>query len=178
MPSPSGIDMSLDDVIKQKSRGSRPNRSRADGGAVVRGGRRPLARRSAAPYTKRSTGEEAEGTMSGASVTDLAASGKASLKVSATSKPNTVAGAICNVVREAPGGVPPSVLATGPAALNQAIKAICIARKYLLEESPPIDIVCKPTFEQVRRPPRRRICHQARNACLWTATENENPCPN
>jgi stage V sporulation protein S len=158
--------MSLDDVIK-KSAGSRSNRSRAGGSAVVRGGRPPSARRSAAPYAKRLTGE-AEGTMSGASVTDLAASGNASLKVSATSKPNTVAGAICNIVREAPGGAPPSVLATGPAALNQAIKAICIARKYLLEESPPIDIVCKPTFEQVRAGPpgRSRRRHRLGPASL------------
>eukprot|EP00967_Tisochrysis_lutea_P022125 scaffold25224_cov33-Tisochrysis_lutea.AAC.3 len=134
--------MALDDVIKQ----NRNARSTRSGSGVVRGGR-PPSRRAAAPYRRETGGSS--GTMSGVSVTDLAASGNASLKVSSSSKPNTVAGAICNVVRESPGGNPPAVLATGPAALNQAIKAICIARKYLLEEDPPIDIVCKPTFEQV-----------------------------
>mmetsp|Transcript_25020 Transcript_25020/g.68696 ORF Transcript_25020/g.68696 Transcript_25020/m.68696 type:complete len:256 (-) Transcript_25020:975-1742(-) len=137
----SAVDMALDDVIKQ----NRNARSTRSGSGVVRGGR-PPSRRAAAPYRRETGGSS--GTMSGVSVTDLAASGNASLKVSSSSKPNTVAGAICNVVRESPGGNPPAVLATGPAALNQAIKAICIARKYLLEEAPPIDIVCKPTFEQ------------------------------
>merc|ERR1719506_3359192 len=70
------------------------------------------------------------------------------LKVKGESKPNTVAGAICNVVREARNNTPPSVLATGPAAINQAIKAIAIARKYLLEEDTPIDLTVKPHFEQ------------------------------
>jgi len=70
------------------------------------------------------------------------------LKVKSDSKPNTVAGAICNVVREARGNKPPSVLATGPAAINQAMKAIAIARKYLLEEETPIDLLATPTFEQ------------------------------
>uniref|UniRef100_A0A7S4BW77 Uncharacterized protein n=2 Tax=Chrysotila carterae TaxID=13221 RepID=A0A7S4BW77_CHRCT len=45
----------------------------------------------------------------------------------------------------------PSVLATGPGAINQAIKGIAIARKYLLEESPPIDIVVQPVFEKDMR---------------------------
>merc|ERR1719261_894890 len=70
------------------------------------------------------------------------------LKVKGESKPNTVAGAICNVVREARGNAPPSVLATGPTAINQAMKAVAIARKYLLEEDKPIDLICAPIFEQ------------------------------
>ena len=64
------------------------------------------------------------------------------------SKPNSVAGAICNIVRESPSGEPPAVMATGPAAINQAAKAIAIARKYLLEESPPVDLLVTPRFEQ------------------------------
>mmetsp|Transcript_35803 Transcript_35803/g.83575 ORF Transcript_35803/g.83575 Transcript_35803/m.83575 type:complete len:225 (-) Transcript_35803:306-980(-) len=70
-----------------------------------------------------------------------------SFKVSGTSVPQKVAGAICNTVRESPGAIP-GVMATGPAAINQAIKAIAIARKYLLEESPPIYLTVKPVFEK------------------------------
>jgi len=169
--------MALDEIIKH-NRGGRPARRTAgnkEGGdaGVARGGRqggRPAGGRQStrrggteAPYARPSN--EDDGTMSGASISDLAATGTASLKVSSTSKPNTVAGAICNVVRESPGGLPPSILATGPAALNQAIKAIAIARKYLLEEDPPIDIVAKPTFEQANAPPpcrRRALATSAR----------------
>lgn len=70
------------------------------------------------------------------------------LKVKGDSKPNTVAGAICNVVRENTRGKLPAVVATGPAAINQAMKAIAIARKYLLDEDSPTDIVCTPRFEE------------------------------
>jgi len=86
--------------------------------------------------------------MANASVGDVANSSNPMLKVKGESKPNTVAGAICNVVREARGNNPPSVLATGPAAINQAMKAVAIARKYLLEEDKPIDLLCTPVFEQ------------------------------
>merc|ERR1719390_581527 len=135
--------MALDDVIKQSSRGS---------GGVVRGGRPPRrsSARSSAPYQRsKAPLGEAVGTMSGASVSELAASDNPKLKVSGESKPNSVAGAICNIVRE--GQKLPSLLATGPAALNQACKAMAIARKYLHEEPDdkggPVEIVIKPTFE-------------------------------
>ena len=91
--------------------------------------------------------------MAGADLQDVAASGKAVLKVNGQSKPNSVAGAICNVVRESPNGNPPNVLATGPAAINQAIKAIAVAKKYLLLEKTPIDLLVTPCFEQARRSP-------------------------
>jgi stage V sporulation protein S len=71
------------------------------------------------------------------------------LKVKGDSKPNSVAGAICNVVRESATGQPPAVVATGPAAINQAMKALAIARKYLLEEETgPIDFLVQPRFEE------------------------------
>ena len=89
--------------------------------------------------------------MAGADLQDVAQSGKAVLKVNGQSKPNSVAGAICNVVRESPNGNPPSVLATGPQAINQAIKAIAVAKKYLLLEKTPIDLLVTPVFEQARR---------------------------
>ena len=89
--------------------------------------------------------------MASADVRDVATSRNPLLKVSSESKPNTVAGAICNVVRENARNNPPSVMATGPAAINQAMKAIAIARKYLLDEDTPIDLLVFPKFEQARR---------------------------
>ena len=79
---------------------------------------------------------------------DVASSSDPTLKVSSSSKPNTVAGAICNVMRESPSGEPPAILATGPVAINQAIKAIAIARKYLQDEAEPCDLLVSPQFEQ------------------------------
>jgi len=86
--------------------------------------------------------------MSNTSVSDVAASQNPTLKVSGESVPNKVAGAICNVVREAQNNTPPAIMATGPAAINQAIKAIAIAKKYLLEEDPAIDLLVAPRFQQ------------------------------
>ena len=77
---------------------------------------------------------------------EVAASDNPTLKVKSDSKPNSVAGAICNVVRESAKGQPPAVVATGPAAINQAMKAIAIARKYLLDEDTPIDLLVFPKF--------------------------------
>jgi len=39
-------------------------------------------------------------------------------------------------------------MATGPGAINQAVKAIAIAKKYLLDEDQPLDLVVQPRFEQ------------------------------
>lgn len=87
--------------------------------------------------------------MANSDVRDVAASENPLLKVKGDSKPNSVAGAICNVVRESADGEPPAVVATGPAAINQAMKAIAIARKYLLEEDTgAIDLVVSPQFEE------------------------------
>jgi stage V sporulation protein S len=66
------------------------------------------------------------------------------LKVSASSKPALVAGAIAGVVRER-GRV--ELQAIGAAAINQAIKAVAIARGYVAPEG--IDLVCVPGFVDV-----------------------------
>jgi stage V sporulation protein S len=66
------------------------------------------------------------------------------LKVSARSSPNAVAGALCAVVRAA-GAVEVQVVGAG--ALNQAIKAIAIARGFLAE--PGLDLSCRPSFAEV-----------------------------
>lgn len=66
------------------------------------------------------------------------------IKVSATSRTAAVAGAVAGVIRESGRA---EVQAIGAGAVNQAIKAIAIARGYLLEEN--MDIVCTPSFVEV-----------------------------
>lgn len=66
------------------------------------------------------------------------------LKVSAHSRPSSVAGAIAGVIRETGRA---EVQAIGAGATNQAVKAIAVARSYLQEDG--IDIVCVPSFAEV-----------------------------
>ena len=75
---------------------------------------------------------------------ELAESDSEVLKVSAKSRPSAVAGAIAGVVRENGRA---EVQAIGAGATNQAIKAVAIAREYLLETD--IDAVCVPAFIDV-----------------------------
>ncbi len=65
------------------------------------------------------------------------------LKVSSRSVPNAVAGAIAGVIRDK--GVV-ELQAVGAGAANQAVKAIAIARVYLVDE---IDLICIPAFGNV-----------------------------
>lgn len=67
------------------------------------------------------------------------------LRVSAKSKPNTVAGAVAGVIREK--GVV-EVQTVGAGALNQAIKAIAIARGFLAPSG--VDLVCVPSFSDIQ----------------------------
>src|SRR6058998_4361410 len=66
------------------------------------------------------------------------------LKVSSKSNPNSVAGAMAGVVRQT-GAVEVQVVGAG--ALNQAVKAIAIARGYLAPSN--VDLVCVPTFADI-----------------------------
>lgn len=66
------------------------------------------------------------------------------LRVASKSKPNSVAGAIAGVLREN-GAVKIQVIGAG--ALNQAIKAIAIARGYVAPSG--INLVCIPSFKDV-----------------------------
>jgi stage V sporulation protein S len=66
------------------------------------------------------------------------------LRVSAWSNPKSVAGAIAGVLRER-GSVDVQVI--GAAALNQAVKAIAIARSYVSGEG--IDPICIPGFQDI-----------------------------
>jgi stage V sporulation protein S len=66
------------------------------------------------------------------------------LKVSSRSVPSSVAGAMAGVVRQH-GAVEVQVVGAG--ALNQAVKAVAIARGYLAPSG--MDVVCIPTFVDV-----------------------------
>lgn len=66
------------------------------------------------------------------------------LKVSSSSKPNSVAGAIAGVIRDQNNV---EVQAVGAGAANQAIKAIAIARGYLAPIG--IDLICIPVFANI-----------------------------
>ncbi|MGM0689303.1 MAG: stage V sporulation protein S [Bacillota bacterium] len=66
------------------------------------------------------------------------------LKVSAKSNPNSVAGALAGVIRE-DGKV--ELRAIGAGALNQAIKALAIARGYVAPSG--INLICIPAFIDV-----------------------------
>lgn len=63
------------------------------------------------------------------------------LKVSAKSNPASVAGAIASIVRETGKA---EMQAIGAAAINQAVKAVAIARGYVAPNG--IELVCIPAF--------------------------------
>ncbi|MBI5667600.1 MAG: stage V sporulation protein S [Chloroflexi bacterium] len=75
---------------------------------------------------------------------DENASGPDVIKVSAKSRSTAVAGAIAGVIREHHYA---EVQAIGAGAVNQAVKALAIARGYLSRDE--IDIVFTPYFTEV-----------------------------
>ncbi|HOO74637.1 MAG: stage V sporulation protein S [Thermotogae bacterium] len=66
------------------------------------------------------------------------------LKVAANSKPVAVAGALSAIIRDKGTA---ELQAIGAGAVNQAIKAIAIARGYVAPSG--IDLVCTPAFSDV-----------------------------
>ena len=66
------------------------------------------------------------------------------LKVSTKSKPNSVAGALANAFREKQTV---EIQAVGAGSLNQAIKAIAIARGYVAPTGK--DLICIPAFSDI-----------------------------
>ena len=66
------------------------------------------------------------------------------LKVSSKSKPNSVAGALANAFREKQTV---EIQAVGAGSLNQAIKAIAIARGYVAPTG--VDLICVPAFTDI-----------------------------
>jgi stage V sporulation protein S len=67
------------------------------------------------------------------------------LKVSAKSNPNSVAGALAGVIREHGKAEMQSI---GAGALNQAIKALAIARGFVAPSG--VDLVCIPAFVDIQ----------------------------
>ena len=66
------------------------------------------------------------------------------LKVSAKSNPNSVAGALAGVIRERGSAV---MQAIGAGAINQAIKAIAIARGFVAPSG--MELICIPAFTDI-----------------------------
>jgi stage V sporulation protein S len=66
------------------------------------------------------------------------------LKVSAQSKPKSVAGALAAVLREKGTA---EVQAVGAGAVNQAVKAIAIARGYVAPNG--LDVIAIPAFTEI-----------------------------
>lgn len=66
------------------------------------------------------------------------------LKVSSKSSPNAVAGALAGILREQ-GAV--EIQTVGAGALNQAVKAIAIARGFVAPSG--IELMCVPSFADI-----------------------------
>ena len=103
------------------------------------------------------------------------------LKVSSRSNPNSVAGAMAGVVRQS-GAVEVQVVGAG--ALNQAVKAIAIARGYLTPSN--VDLICIPTFADIEIDGESRTAirlsvedrsHRAAQEAAKAATSSEGASP-
>ena len=66
------------------------------------------------------------------------------LKISAKSNPNSVAGALAGVIREK--GVA-EMQAIGAGAINQAVKAVAIARGFVAPSG--LELICIPAFTDI-----------------------------
>lgn len=66
------------------------------------------------------------------------------LKVSSKSNPASVAGAIAGMIKD---GVHVDIQSVGAGAVNQVVKAIAIARGFLMPVG--IDLVCIPSFSDI-----------------------------
>lgn len=73
------------------------------------------------------------------------------LKVSSKSSPASVAGAIAGLVKD---GLPVEIQSVGAGAVNQAVKAIAIARGFLIPSG--VDVLCAPTFQDIEIDGERR----------------------
>lgn len=67
------------------------------------------------------------------------------IKVAAKSNPNSVAGMIANLIKEDNNKIEISCIGAG--ALNQAMKAVAIARGFVAPAG--IDLICIPAFKQI-----------------------------
>ena len=87
------------------------------------------------------------------------------LKVGTKSNPNSVAGALANVIREK--GIV-EIQSIGAGALNQAIKAIAIARGFVAPSGK--NLVCIPAFTDIQVSGEERT----ENECLGCKRNNPN----
>jgi stage V sporulation protein S len=67
------------------------------------------------------------------------------LKVSSKSSPNSIAGALAGVIREKGSA---ELQAVGAGAINQAVKAVAIARGFVAPSG--VDLVCVPAFTDIQ----------------------------
>lgn len=67
------------------------------------------------------------------------------LKISAKSSPNSIAGAIAGLVKENGRA---EMQAIGAGAINQAVKAVAIARGFVAPAG--VDLICIPAFAEVQ----------------------------
>ena len=67
------------------------------------------------------------------------------LRISTKSNPNSVAGAIAGLIKEKGKA---EMQAIGAGALNQAIKAVAIARGFVAPSG--VDLICIPAFTEIR----------------------------
>mmetsp|Transcript_16078 Transcript_16078/g.54819 ORF Transcript_16078/g.54819 Transcript_16078/m.54819 type:complete len:363 (-) Transcript_16078:7-1095(-) len=125
------LDMSLDQIA-------------GTGGKAPRGRRGAPEGRRNEPY-KNTAGRTH---LAGATLQDIARAppGQRVLKVGVNTTANTLAGSISHVTRE---GDAPTLLALGACCLNQAVKGIAIARRYLLEEG--LEVRCLPAYRDRAR---------------------------
>lgn len=77
------------------------------------------------------------------------------LKVSTKSNPNSVAGALAAIIKEKNIA---EIQAVGAGAINQAVKAIAIARGFVAPSGK--DIVCVPAFTDIQNRWRRKNGHK------------------
>ncbi len=77
------------------------------------------------------------------------------LKVSSKSNPNSVAGALAGVLREKGSA---EIQAIGAGALNQAVKAIAIARGFVAPSG--MDLVCVPAFTDINIEGDQKNCYK------------------
>lgn len=94
------------------------------------------------------------------------------LKVSGSSVPRSVAGAIASVLRREEAV---AVQAVGAMAVNQAVKSLAIAREYLVEDA--WDISIAPAFEHIdidgsERTAIKFVCHRVARVGVELATES------
>ena len=66
------------------------------------------------------------------------------LKISSSSKPRFVAGAIAAILRN---NESVEIQAIGAAAVNQAVKSMAVAKTYVIEDG--IELICIPVFVQI-----------------------------